>query len=110
MTNSVTVTASFGATAEGNFLFVATGTLVSDANAGIILPVVNGVLDSSGNLSASLVASDNYGLGELTWNVFITVRGMSPIEVYDVVINFSAGASQNLFAILEANGWTPLST
>src|SRR5690348_15352431 len=110
MTDSVTVTASFGATAEGTFLFVATGTLISDANAGIVQPVINGILDSSGNLSASLVASDNYGTGELTWNVFVTVRGISPIEWTDVVINFAAGATQNLFTILKANGWTPLST
>jgi hypothetical protein len=110
MTNSVTVTASFGSSAEGNYLFAASGTLMSDTNVAIVTPVVEGVLDSSGNLSASLLASDNFGAGELTWNLFASVRGMSDISVQGFAVNFSLGASQNLFTILEASGWTPAST
>lgn len=110
MTNNVTVTASFGSTAEGNYLFAASGTLISDANVAIVTPVVDGVLDSSGNLSAILLASDNFGPGELTWNCFISVRGMSQINVQGFTVNFALGASQNLFTILEASGWQPLST
>lgn len=110
MTNNVTVTASFGSTAEGNYLFAATGTLMSDTNVAIVTPVVSGVLDSSGNMSAVLLASDNFGAGELTWNCFIVVKGMSPINVQDFTVNFAAGSTQNLFTILEASGWTPLST
>lgn len=110
MTNNVTVTASFGSSAEGNYLFAATGTLMSDTNVAIVTPVVSGILDSTGNLSAVLLASDNFGAGELTWNCFIVVKGMSPINVQDFTVNFAQGASQNLFTVLEASGWTPLST
>jgi len=107
MTNLVTVTANFGTSAEGNYLFVATGTLVSDTNVPIVLLPVDGILDSSGNMSASLVASDNYSPGELNYNVFITVRGLDDIIAQDVPVNFNLGASQNLLTILRASGWNP---
>jgi hypothetical protein len=110
MTNSVTVTAAFGSSAQGNYLFAATGTLMSDANVAIVTPVLSGVLDSSGNMSVSLLASDNFSPGELTWNCFITVRGLSDVNVQGFAVNFSLGASQNLFTILKASGWNPLST
>jgi len=107
LTNTVTVTASFGASAQGSFLFAATGSLVSDSNVAIVTPTINGRLDSSGNLTAVLLASDNFGLHELTWNCFISVKGMSDIFVQGFAVNFALGASQNLFTILEASGWTP---
>lgn len=110
MTNNVTVTASFGSSAEGNFLFAATGTLMSDANIAIVTPVVEGTLDLSGNLTAILLASDNFSPGELNWNCFISVRGISRINVQGFAVNFTLGSSQNLFTILEAAGWTPPST
>jgi len=110
MTNSVTVTANLGSSAQGNYLFVATGTLMSDTNVAIVTPVIDGVLDSSGNLSVSLLASDNFSPGELLWSCFITIRGLTPMNVRDFAVNFSLGASQNLFTILKASGWTPLST
>lgn len=110
MTNNVTVTANLGSSAEGNYLFAASGTLMSDANVAIVTPVIDGVIDTSGNLSVSLLASDNFGVGELTWNCFISVRGMSDINVQGFTVNFTAGASQNLFTILKASGWVPLGT
>ena len=110
MTNNVTVTASFGSGSEGRYLFAATGTLMSDTNVAIVTPVVQGQLDASGNLSAVLLASDNFGAGELTWNCFISVRGMSDIAVTGFQVNFALGASQNLFTVLQASGWTPTST
>jgi hypothetical protein len=110
MTNSVTVTASFGSSAEGNYLFAATGTLMSDSNVAIVTPVIDGILDSTGNMSVSLLASDNFGPGELTWTCFITVRGIPDIVVRDFNVNFSNGAIQNLETILAANGWVPTTT
>lgn len=110
MTNNVTVTASFGSSATGNFLFAATGTLLSDANIAIVTPVVQGPLDASGNLSAVLLASDNFGPGELTWNCHLQVKGMSDIFVTGFAVNFALGSSQNLFTILEASGWAPTPT
>lgn len=117
MTNIVTVTANLGAGAEGNWLFAATGTLMSDANVAIVTPVVQGYLDSSGNMivqtasgvttGAALLASDNFGTGELLWNVYMNVRGVNAIHWNDFQVNFALGASQNLFTILSAAGWTP---
>lgn len=110
MTNSVTVTANLGSAADGHYLFVASGTLMSDSNVAIVTPVIEGVLDSTGSLSVSLLATDNFGAGELLWNCFITVRGMADVNVRRFAVNFAAGATQNLFDILKAAGWVPLST
>jgi hypothetical protein len=117
MTNNVQVTASFGAGSEGNALFVATGTLMSDSFVAIVTPVVECNLDVNGNMitmlptttltGALLLASDNFSTGELNWNVFMTVRGLNQVIARDFPVNFSNGATQNLFTILEAAGWTP---
>ncbi len=111
-TNTVTVTANFGAGAEGHWLFAATGTLMDDTNIAIVTPVITGSLAPGGTglLSSSLLASDNFGTGELLWNVFLDIRGVSSVDFQDFTVNFSLGASQNLFTILRASGWTPLAT
>lgn len=111
-TNTVTVTADFGAGASGHWLFAASGTLMSDANVAIVTPVIVGALTPgvSGLMSVVLLASDNFGAGELLWNVFLQIRGLSEFNYQDFMVNFASGASQNLFTILKASGWTPLST
>jgi len=107
--NFVTVTASLGSGAEGNWLFAATGTLMDDTNVAIVTPVVKGALlpGGTGVLSAALLASDNFGSGELLWNCFIQIQGLAAIHVTDFAVLFSLGASQNLFTVLKASGWTP---
>lgn len=110
MTNLVTVTAAFGDTANGDWLFAASGTLMSDDHVAIVTPVVNDVLDASGTLTAALLASDNFGADELNWNCFIRVQGIPAIHVVGFQVNFTDGASQNLFTILTAAGWTPEAT
>jgi hypothetical protein len=112
MTNAVTVTEAFGSGAEGHWLFVATGSLMDDTNIAIVTPVVSGALlpGSNGTLSVSLLASDNFGSGELLWNAFIQIQGYSKIDCRDFQVNFGLGANQNLFTILKASGWTPIST
>lgn len=107
MTNSVVVTAAFGAAGMGDFLFAASGDLITSTDIAIVTPVVNGVLDATGNLSATLLASDNYGANDLNWNCFVRIQGLSRIYWTDFPVNFSSGASQNLFTILTAAGWVP---
>jgi len=111
-TNLVTVTANFGSGAEGHYLLAASGTLMDDTNIAIVTPVITGSMAPGGTglLSVSLLASDNFGTGELLWNLFLQVRGMSDINVQGFAVNFASGASQNLFTILRASGWVPLST
>jgi hypothetical protein len=110
-TNAVTVTESFGAGASVDWVFVAGGTLVDDSNQGIFTPIVRGNNSANGTgiLTASLLASDNFGPGELLWTCFVRVQGMSFIEVHDFPVNFALGANQALFTILKATGWTPTS-
>jgi hypothetical protein len=111
-TNLVTVTANFGAGAEGHWLIAASGTLLDDSNLAIVQPVIVGAMAPGGTglLSASLLASDNFGAGELFWNIFLQVRGQTDVNWQDFAVNFALGASQNLFTILRASGWTPLAT
>jgi hypothetical protein len=107
--NNVTVTESFGAGNSVDWVFVAGGTLIDDANAAILTPIVRGnnMPGGTGLLSAVLPASDNYGTGELLWTCFIRADGYPLIEVHDFPVNFSSGSTQTLFAILKAAGWTP---
>lgn len=111
-TNNVTVTDSLGTGVEANWLFVAGGTLLDDTNLAIVTPVVRGsaLPGGTGLISATLLASDNFGTGELLWSCFIRIQGIPPIEVHDFVVNFALGANQNLFTVLKASGWTPTST
>ncbi len=118
--NYVTVTASWGTGAEGNFQFVASGSLMDSAAVAIVTPVIYGQLDTTGAISlvgqatgsgVQLLASDNFGADaagdpELTWNVKIQVQGIPEIAATDIPVNYASGASQGLFSILEAAGWT----
>lgn len=109
--NLVHVTAQFtdGTHAgEGNYQFIATGSLAESDTVALVSPVIMGSLDSAGSLAVDLLASDDFFAGQLTWHVIVRVRGMPEIDVSDVVVNFVDGATQGLFGILEANGWTGL--
>jgi hypothetical protein len=98
---------------EGNFQFVASGDLMDDAQTSLTTPIVRGQLDSTGSLwdgvtvgsGVSLLASSNFAVGYLTWNVYVQVRGEPVIEVNDVVVDYTLGATQGLFSILETAGW-----
>jgi hypothetical protein len=117
-TNTVTVnTSSVGL--EGTWLFAATGTLMDSVYVAIVAPVISGCWDENGEMQvtnaatgaisegAVLLTSDDYEAGALLWNFFAQIQGMPAIHVTGMTINFSNGASQNLFTILAANGWTP---
>lgn len=109
-TNVVTLTEAYGSTGQGWYLFAATGTLMDDQNLAIVTPVIQGNLDSSGNLSVALLASDNFSAGELTWSCFIEVKGQTLVRVQDFPVYFALGASQRLYTVLAAAGWTPTKT
>ncbi len=124
-TNIVTITATFanpqGNIPGGTWLFAATGTLMDSSYVAIVTPVVSGVLNASGELEwnnsatgvtgigAPLLASDNYESGALMWNFFGQFAGMPVIHATNVLVNYASGASQNLFTVLAASGWTPQS-
>lgn len=128
--NSVIITAQWTdgtAFAAGNFEIVASGVLMSSSGVAIVTPFIDGQLDSIGSLSVpagaagsvgtgapgsgvSLLASDNFAAGELTWNFNIKVQGITDILVSDVPVNFANGATQGLFGVLEAAGWSPTPT
>lgn len=114
MTNYVQVTASWtdGVNfAEGNYELIASGILMSSNAVAIVTPVLSGQLvAATPQMSVAVLASDNYGANELTWNFKIQLRGLSDIVVTDVPVLFSLGASQGLFGILEATGWLPPQT
>lgn len=110
---TVTVTADVSpsdqATAEGNVVAVPSGTEWPDTSNNPIVPaVVHGTL-ASGTCSLSLVASDNFSAGVLAWDFIINIRGLQTINVPSCAVNFSNGATQSVWAILTAAGWTPLS-
>jgi len=115
--NFVTVTATWsdqGAVpkyAEGNYMFIAAGTLMSSSAVAIVIPVIQGQLAASTpSLSVSLLASDNFSVGpppQLVWDIHIAVKGIAAISVQNVAVNFSGGASQGLFTILTTAGWVP---
>jgi hypothetical protein len=112
--------------AEGAFQFIASGQLMESTSIAIVTPTIQGQLDEQGSLSVRhlssplnlmnsaaamnsgipMLASDNFGSGELTWDFRLQVQGITSIFVTDVVLDYSLGASQGLFGILEAAGWS----
>jgi hypothetical protein len=118
MTNIVNVNvtadvAPSGAGAEGNIVAVPSGTMWPDAGGNPIVPmVVHGTLgDASLNIPGEcqipLVASDNYAVNVLTWDLIINIRGFPTINVPRVPVNFASGATQNVWTILATMGWVP---
>lgn len=103
--NVVAVTQAFGSSAQGNFLFAAQGTYMDSTALAIVTPVVSGQLDPTGNLSASLLASDNFPSGSLFWYITCTVKNFPKIEASNVPVEYSLGSSQNLFSILQNIGY-----
>ena len=101
------------AAGEGNVIAIPSGTEWPDTSGNPIVPaVVHGTLgdaslNTPGSCQIALVASDNYGAGVLAWDIIINIRGLPTVNVSDVAVNFSLGATQNVWTILAAAGWTP---
>lgn len=110
VTIAATVSPTDTTQAEGNGVFVPSGVQwPAPGNVPIVPRIVPFTL-TNGSATVQLVASDNFAIGVLTWNVIINIRGLPTINVPDVPVNFATGASQNVFDILTAAGWTPTST
>jgi len=107
----------------GNFEFVASGLLMDSGQIAIVTPIIRGQLDSQGALSMptgsigtvspgtantglNILASDSFPAGDLLWNIKLQVQGVPDIIANNVAVNFAAGATQGLFDILSAAGWT----
>jgi hypothetical protein len=113
--NVVTVTieatsAPYDATpAEGNYSFCPDGVLYPAAVGGgpIVPEIVHGQL-VSGVASVELVASDNFGTNVLNWALIMNIRGMPTVKASNLTINFSDGATQDIWTILTNNGWNPV--
>jgi hypothetical protein len=108
---SVTVAADSdpdnSAYAEGNVVAIPSGTEWPDTSSNpIVPPIVRGQL-LNGTCTISLVASDNFTAGVLTWDFIINIRGLATINVAGCAVNFSNGASQNVWTILSNAGWSP---
>lgn len=121
MTNVVNVTVQVDgspadpAAPEGNYVFTPSGVMWPDMSEDPIVPmVVHGQMTpnptaSPPNCSATveIVSSDSFAAGVLTWDVIINVRGLPTVNASQVPINYSSGASQNIWEILESAGWAP---
>lgn len=101
---------------EGNYVFTPSGVEWPDSGANPIVPeVIHGSLVGNTGVNppiaiatVELVASDNFSAGTLLWDVIINLRGLPTVNVADVAVNFSQGATQNVWTILQAAGWTPV--
>lgn len=101
--------ADAGVFAEGNVVAVPSGAMWPDTNNVPIVPMaVHGTL-ASGTCTIELAASDSFAAGVLTWDIIINIRGMATVNVAGCVVNFANGATQSVWTILQAAGWTPLS-
>lgn len=95
-------------TAEGNVVAVPSGVEWPDTSGNPIVPmVVHGTL-LAGTCTLALVASDNFAAGVLNWDFIINIRGLPTVNVASVPVNFASGATQNVWTILQAAGWTPV--
>ena len=100
--------------AEGNAVAVPSGTEWPDASGNPIVPmVVHGTIGdglngaTAGECILVLVSSDNFATGVLNWDLIVNIRGLPTVNVPGVPVNFSLGATQNVWTILAAAGWTP---
>ena len=94
---------------EGNFVFVPNGPMWP-GTAGT-LPIDPSIQQGhlvNGTASVQLVASDNFSVGVLNWDVIINIRGMNTINVSALPVNYASGSSQSIWDILLATGWSPV--
>lgn len=99
--------------AEGNVIVIPDGDRWPDISGNPIVPMVvhatlnDGSSVTPGACKVVLVASDNFNVGVLTWDFVINIRGFPTVKALDIPVNFAQGASQSIWTILSAAGWTP---
>jgi hypothetical protein len=94
---------------EGHFVFVPNGTMWPLAPGS--LPIVPDIQQAPlvlGTASVQLVASDNFALGILNWDVIINIAGLPTVSYSGFPVLFASGASQSVWDILTVNGWIPV--
>ena len=92
---------------EGNATFIPDGTRWG-ATGDPVVPALQHVVLSDSTASVQLVASDNFTAGVLTWCININLKGLPTVNVGGVPVNYASGAAQDVWAILQAAGWLPL--
>jgi hypothetical protein len=94
---------------EGNYTFCPDGVMYPAVVGGgpIVPAIVHGTL-TNGSATVQLVASDNFGTNVLNWALIMNIRGMPTVKASNITINFSDGATQDIWTILTANGWSPV--
>lgn len=99
---------------EGNIIAIPDGTQWPDPNNDAIVPmVVHGTIGDTLNGASDneciiqLCASDNFSAGVLNWDFIINIRGLPTVRAMNIPVNYASGATQNVWEILQAAGWTP---
>ena len=97
-------------TPEGNYLFSPNGTEWPGTPGSLpVVPEVQSGHLISGTGSVQLVASDNFAVGVLSWDIIINIRELPTVNFSGAAINFASGATQSVWDILSASGWVPVS-
>jgi hypothetical protein len=110
-TVNVTIEATSGDASipEGNYSFCPDGMQYPAVVGGgpIVPAIVHGQL-VNGTATAVLIASDNFATNILNWACIINIRGLPTVKAGSLTINFSDGATQDIWTILTNNGWNPV--
>lgn len=92
---------------EGNFVCSPNGLLWPGTPGSLpITPEIQQGFLVLGTASVQLVASDNFAVGVLNWDVIINIRGLPTIHAIALVINYATGSSQSIWDILNSNGYS----
>lgn len=100
------VTPSGLVSAQGYVIASPDGVQWPDSNNEPIVPMVQHGNLINGTCTVQLVASDNFSAGVLTWDFIINLRGFPTVNFTGAPVNFSGGATQSVWSILAAAGWT----
>jgi hypothetical protein len=102
------VDSAAGDYAEGNCVFSPNGILWPSSPGNLpIVPQIQTATLVNGTASVVLVASDNFVVNTLNWDVIINIRGLPTVNVEALPILFATGATQSIWDILLTNDWEP---
>lgn len=92
---------------EGRFVFSPNGVMWPGTLGSLpIIPDIQQGTLTLGTASVQLVASDNFALGVLYWDVIINIRGLPTVNASAITVNYATGASQSIWDILSAAGYS----
>ncbi len=94
---------------EGNFIFSPNGEMWPGTAGSLpVVPDIQHGFLVNGTASVQLVASDNFAVNVLNWDVIVNIRGLPTVNVSGVPVNYATGPTQSVWDILSAFGWTPI--